>query len=56
MRVLMLCGLLGAVLLTACTARVTPPAVEIEVDGPIDVEVRDGGGFCPPGQRKQGKC
>lgn len=56
MRCLMLSCLLGMVLLGGCTARVTPPAVEIEAGGPLDIEVRGGGGFCPPGQRKHGNC
>ena len=49
---------LMAVLLAGCTARVTPPQVEVEAGVPIRVEVgeRRGGGFCPPGQRKQGNC
>jgi len=49
-----------AVLLAGCTARVTPPEIEIETGVPVTVEVGSrggsGGGFCPPGQRKQGNC
>jgi len=49
---------LAVVLLAGCTARVTPPTVEVETGVPVRVEVgeRRGGGFCPPGQRKQGNC
>lgn len=56
MRTLMLASLFGAVLLSACSARVTPPTVEIEARGPIDVDVRGRDNFCPPGQRKHGNC
>ena len=59
MRVLFLSWALGAVLLAGCSARVTPPKVEIEAAGPVEVEIRGSGGrggFCPPGQRKQGNC
>ena len=59
MRVLVVSYAPGAVLLAGCSARVTPPKVEIEAAGPVDVELRDNGGrggFCPPGQHKQGNC
>ena len=47
-----------AVRLAGCTARLTPPEIEIETGVPVEVEIgtRDGGGFCPPGRRKQGNC
>jgi hypothetical protein len=41
-------------LLAACTARVTPPRVELE-SGPL-ISVGKGGSFCPPGQAKKGNC
>lgn len=59
MRVVFLSFALATVLLAGCSARVTPPKVEIEAGGPVQVEVRGSGGpggFCPPGQRKQGNC
>ena len=59
MRVVSMAWVLLAVLLAGCAARVTPPKVEIETAAPVVVEVgkRGGnGGFCPPGQRKQGNC
>lgn len=59
MQVMFAVGVLAAVLLAACTARVTPPKVEIETAPPVQIEVGDGhgsGGFCPPGQQKKGRC
>lgn len=58
MRVPFSTAVLVAVLLAGCTARVTPPVVEVETGVPVVVEVgkRGGGGFCPPGQRKKGRC
>ncbi len=48
---------LVGVLLAGCTARVTAPKIEIEAGGPVRVDVgRRDGGFCPPGQRRQGNC
>lgn len=47
---------LGAVLLAGCTARLAPTKVEVEGGVPVKIEVGDGGGFCPPGQRKKGNC
>jgi hypothetical protein len=46
---------LGALflLLAGCTATVRPPSVDIK---PAGVQVGDGGGFCPPGQAKKGRC
>jgi hypothetical protein len=46
---------LGAFLLviTACTATVRPPEVDIR---PVGVQVGGGSGFCPPGQAKKGRC
>ncbi len=45
---------LGALLLllAACTATVRPPEIDIK---PVSVQV-GGGGFCPPGQAKKGRC
>jgi hypothetical protein len=59
MRMVSIICVLAAVLLAGCTARVTPPKVEIETAAPVVVEVGKRGGnrgFCPPGQRKQGNC
>ncbi len=59
MRIMVAVCLLATVLLAACTARVTPPTVEIEAGPPVQIEVGDGhssGGFCPPGQQKKGRC
>lgn len=58
MRVHLVTWALAVVLLAGCTARVTPPTVEVESGVPVRVEVgeRRSGGFCPPGQRKQGNC
>jgi hypothetical protein len=43
---------LSALLLfAACTATVRPPSIEVK---PVGIEV--GGGFCPPGQAKKGRC
>lgn len=50
-----------AIALGACSAKVTPPSVEIEAN-PVSVEVGSSGGgssdgkFCPPGQAKKGRC
>ncbi len=58
MRRLFSCALL-VLLFAGCTARVTPPKVEVETAGPVRIEVgreRERGGFCPPGQRKHGNC
>jgi hypothetical protein len=52
-------ALMLVVLVAGCTARVTPPKVEVETTSPVQVEVggkRGNGGFCPPGLRKQGRC
>jgi hypothetical protein len=45
---------LGALLLllAACTATVRPPSVDIR---PVGIQI-GGGGFCPPGQAKKGRC
>jgi hypothetical protein len=45
---------LGALLLplASCTATVRPPSVAIK---PVGVQI-GGGGFCPPGQAKKGRC
>lgn len=56
MRVISMAWVLVAALLAGCTARVTPPEVEIETSAPVQIEVGERGGFCPPGQRKQGNC
>lgn len=57
MRVLSMAWVLAVVFLAGCTARVTPPTVEVETGVPVRVEVGERrGGFCPPGQRKQGNC
>jgi len=59
MRLMTALGLLGVMLLAGCTARVTPPKVEIETGPPVQVEVggdHNSNGFCPPGQRKKGNC
>jgi outer membrane biogenesis lipoprotein LolB len=59
MRVTTVVGVLASVLLAACTARVTPPKVEIETAPSVQVEVgasHGAGGFCPPGQQKKGRC
>jgi hypothetical protein len=46
--------LLSLCLFAACTARVTPPRVEVE---PATVTIGGSGGdFCPPGQAKKGRC
>jgi len=39
----------------ACTAKVTPPEVEVK-PAPVKVIVGGNGGFCPPGQAKKGNC
>ncbi len=44
------------IVFSACTARVTPPKLEVDVPG---VEVGSSGSqgkFCPPGQAKKGRC
>lgn len=55
----LVCASLVVLLFAGCTARVTPPKVEVETAGPVQVEVggkQSGGKFCPPGLRKQGRC
>jgi hypothetical protein len=38
----------------ACAAELRPPSLEVR---PLAVEGRaPGGGFCPPGQAKKGRC
>ncbi len=40
--------------LAACAAELRPPSLDIR---PLPVEARAaGGGFCPPGQAKKGRC
>ncbi|MEZ5860329.1 MAG: hypothetical protein R3D25_02535 [Geminicoccaceae bacterium] len=57
MRVVVLIGSLGLLALAACTARVTPPKIEVEAKSPVEIEVgSDSGKFCPPGQAKKGRC
>lgn len=59
MRSLLLPLLLVTALVGGCTARLTPPKVEVEAGGPVTVEVKgpdDRGRFCPPGQQKKGRC
>ena len=41
--------------LNACTATVEPPKAKI-VFPAISVDPQPGGGFCPPGQAKKGRC
>ncbi len=42
--------------LAACTAEVRPPSVELR-PAPVKVVIGEGGGgFCPPGQAKKGRC
>lgn len=57
MRVVVLIGSLGILTLAACTARVTPPKIEVEAKPAVEIEVgNDTGKFCPPGQAKKGRC
>ena len=42
--------------LVACTAEVRPPSVDLR-PAPVKVVIGEsGGGFCPPGQAKKGRC
>jgi len=44
-------------MLGACTARVTPPKIEVEAKPGVEIDVgSDTGKFCPPGQAKKGRC
>lgn len=59
MRSLVVSFVFAAVLLGACTARLTPPKIEVETSGPVTLKVEkpEGKGtFCPPGQAKKGRC
>ncbi len=57
MRVVVLIGSLGLLTLAACTARVTPPKIEVEAKPAVEIDVGgDTGKFCPPGQAKKGRC
>ena len=57
MRVVFLVGALGVMTLAACTARVTPPKIEVEAKPGVEIDVgSDTGKFCPPGQAKKGRC
>jgi hypothetical protein len=48
--------LLLSLALLGCAATVRPPEVEVRA-APIEVRVGGGGGgFCPPGQAKKGRC
>lgn len=44
---------LAAMALASCRATVESPGLRISAPG---VQVHDGGGFCPPGQAKKGRC
>jgi hypothetical protein len=47
-----------AVLVSACTVsgpRVQVQPAEVKLR-PVTVEMGGGGGFCPPGQAKKGRC
>jgi len=47
---------LAVALLGGCVARVKPPEAEIIIPAvSVDPQPR-GGGFCPPGQAKKGRC
>ena len=46
-------GLLVLSLLSACQASIRGPSAEIELP---KVKIFSGGGFCPPGQAKKGRC
>lgn len=57
MRVVVLIGSPGILTLAACTARVTPPKIEVESSPAVEIDVgTDTGRFCPPGQARKGRC
>ncbi len=48
---------LSLLTLAACTARVTPPKIEVESSPAVEIDVgSDTGRFCPPGQARKGRC
>jgi hypothetical protein len=57
MRTTLLVAGLAVMMLGACTARVTPPKIEVEAKPGVEIDVgSDTGKFCPPGQAKKGRC
>jgi hypothetical protein len=54
---LILSAILAVSLLGGCAARVKGPEAEVVVPAiSVDSAPRGGGGFCPPGQAKKGRC